>query len=116
MEEKRKFGRIPFGTIVSVVTDNQPQRGELQDLSLQGAQILLETPSTSAVESPCQLRLPLSSDLILEFGGVIRYFKDKIIGIHFTQTDPESFGHLIRLMELNTGDAEKIHRELHSAD
>ncbi|OHB32149.1 MAG: hypothetical protein A2X84_03545 [Desulfuromonadaceae bacterium GWC2_58_13] len=116
MQEKRKFGRIPFGTIVTVVTDNHPHRGVLQDLSLKGALVLLDAPPPATAAPTCQLRLPLSPDLILEFQGVITHIHEKAAGIHFTQTDPESFGHLIRLMELNTGDPEKIHRELHGAD
>jgi hypothetical protein len=112
MQEKRKFGRIPFGTTVTVVTDNQPHQGTIQDLSLNGALVLLETPGSPTAETPCQLRLPLSPDLTLEFKGVVAHEKDNTIGIHFIQTDPESFSHLIRLMELNTGDSDKIHGEL----
>ncbi len=114
MQEKRKFGRIPFGTIVTVVTANQPCQGAIQDLSLNGALVLLDKPGSSpTAETPCQLRLPLSPDLILEFQGVVVYEKDNAIGIHFIQSDPESFSHLIRLMELNTGDGDKIQAELH---
>jgi len=115
MEEKRKFGRIPFGTVATVVIDNNPVRGTLQDLSLKGALVRLDDPPPATL-SGCQLRLPLSADITLEFQGVITHINAQAIGIHFIQTDPESFGHLIRLMELNTGDAEKIHRELHGGD
>jgi hypothetical protein len=112
MQEKRKFGRIPFGTTVTVVTDNHLHQGAIQDISLNGALVLLETPGFPTAETLCQLRLPLSADLTLEFQGVIAHKKDNTIGIKFIQTDPTSFSHLIRLMELNTGDGEKIQDEL----
>ncbi|MEJ2201536.1 MAG: PilZ domain-containing protein [Desulfuromonadaceae bacterium] len=111
MEEKRKFGRIPFGTQVTINVQDKFWQGLLLDLSLHGAQVQLEDAAPTK-DSPCQLRLPLSADLTLEFRGVVSHSEGKISGIHFTQTDPESYGHLIRLMELNTGDAEKVHQEI----
>lgn len=113
MQEKRKFGRIPFGTIVTVLSGGQSHQGALQDLSLNGARIHFDTPPALATATHCQLRLPLSADLILEFQGEVAYAGDTTIGIHFIQTDPESFSHLVRLMELNTGDDVKLPGELH---
>jgi PilZ domain len=115
MQERRKFGRIPFGTSVTVKIQDKSWTGTLQDLSLKGAQACLET-SAPENDSPCQFRIPLSRDLILEFQGVVTHTDGNTVGIHFTQTDPESFGHLFRLMELNTGDSEKIHKEIFSSN
>ncbi len=116
MQEKRKFERIPFGTTVTVVTDHQSHQGALQDLSLNGAKITLGTPAAPAPDSPCQLRLALTDELTLEFQGVVAHVCENTVGIRFTRTDPVSFGHLIRLMELNTGDGDKIHQELQGSD
>ncbi len=115
MQEKRKFRRIPFDSNVTVVTNNQPYQGAIQDLSLHGALVQLATPEAPGASTPCQLHLPLSSDLSLEFQGIVAHEKDNTIGIHFTLTDPESFRHLVRLMELNTGDGDKIQDELHGS-
>lgn len=115
MLEKRKFGRIPFGTAVTIKIDDQSWTGALQDLSLNGAQLHMAGPVPTK-DAPCQFRIPLSPDLTLEFQGVISHSEGNTLGLRFIQTDPESFGHLIRLMELNTGDAEKIQHELHGND
>jgi len=116
MPENRKFGRISFGTIVTVITNGQTCKGTLHDLSLNGAKIILDSPAAPTPNNPCLMRLPLSKDLTLEFQGVVVHAYESTVGIQFTQTDPESFGHLIRLMELNTGNPEKVHQELHLTD
>ncbi len=116
MQEKRRFGRIPFGAIVSLSVEGHTYKGALHDLSLNGAKILLDAPNAPGLKSHCRLKLPLSKDLNLEFEGEVVHAFESTVGLRFTESDPESFGHLIRLMELNTGDAEKVHDELHHID
>ncbi|MDY0268238.1 PilZ domain-containing protein [Trichloromonas sp.] len=113
MQEKRRFGRIPFGSIVSLSFEGHTCKGALHDISLNGAKILLDAPVAPGLKSHCHLKLPLSKELILEFEGEVVHAYESLVGLRFTESDPESFGHLIRLMELNSGDAEKVHDELH---
>lgn len=113
MQDKRRFGRIPFGAIVSFTVQDQTYKGALHDISLNGAKILLDAREGPVLKSHCRLKLPLSDELILEFEGEVVHAYESIVGLRFTESDPESFGHLIRLMELNTGNAEKVHDELH---
>ena len=116
MQEKRRFGRIPFGAIVSLSAQDQTYKGALHDISLNGAKILLDAPDGPILNSHCRLHLPLSDELVLEFAGEVVHAFASVVGLRFTESDPESFGHLIRLMELNTGNAEKVHDELHHID
>lgn len=112
MQEKRKFGRVPFGSSVGVVVEGESWVGALHDLSLKGAQVEFVSIPPLETGSGCTVRLSLSADLILEFKAEVAHAHGNLLGVKFIQTDMDSFSHLHRLMELNTGDDEKVHKEL----
>ncbi|HDR46617.1 MAG TPA: PilZ domain-containing protein [Geoalkalibacter subterraneus] len=111
MEEKRRFGRIPFGHAVTLTTEGENLVGRLIDLSLKGAKVQT-APSTLKFGEQCRFLLALAEEIALEFRCEVVHVEEDLLGVKFIEADPDSFAHLLRLMELNTGDAEKIAEEV----
>ena len=117
MEEKRRFGRIRFGTEVSVDASGVRYSGALTDLSLKGAAVRFQTLPPQQAFAPLSLTIPLGSGKIsLEFSVEVAHVSGDQVGFHFVATDLETAGHLRRLLELNTGDPDQIDRELCLSD
>lgn len=114
MVEKRKFGRIPFGTDVFVTVKGVEYSGALTDLSLKGASVRFVTSPPQQAALPWTLTIPLggSGEIALTFSVETAHVNDDIMGFHFVETDLDTATHLRRLLELNTGDPEQIEREL----
>ncbi len=114
MSEKRYFGRVSFGTDARLDIDGQRMTGALLDISLKGALLEFETPPQIKAKTACHLSIHLpNSDVVLDFNAEAVHFHDRCIGVKFTESDPDSFSHLRRLLELNTGDPEQVEKELH---
>lgn len=113
MQEKRRFGRIPFGHPVTLETAAGQRSGKLVDISLKGAKIEFQQMIEVQEGELCRFLLALSDGITLSFTASPIHREGTTLGVKFTQADPDSFSHLLRLMELNTGDAEKIAAELH---
>lgn len=113
MEEKRHFGRIPFGTEVALIIDGKSHPGALLDISLKGALVRFARPHLLREAGSCLLSLPLAPDIVLNFFADAVHFQEDGVGLKFTSMEARTFAHLVRLLELNTGDAEKVERELH---
>ncbi|SDL31322.1 PilZ domain-containing protein [Geoalkalibacter ferrihydriticus] len=112
MEEKRRFGRIPFGSSVTLEIEGQEVAAHLLDLSLKGAKVSLPLSKSLNRETPCRFLLRLADHLTLDFRALIVHQEGETLGLKFVEADPESFAHLLRLMELNSGDSDKIEREM----
>jgi hypothetical protein len=112
MEQRRNFGRIPFGTTTYLQLDRERHAGSLIDISLKGAQIQFETPIQMAIGQSCRLSIPLSDNVLLTFNAEVVHCQDHRTGFKFTALDADTFAHLVRLLELNTGDPEQVEQEL----
>lgn len=112
MEDQRKFGRIPFGSRVILECENRMVHGSLHDLSLKGAKVALNDELAMEESESCLFVLELSAGIKLTFRARVIHCEGQTVGLKFTESDPESFAHLLRLMELNTGDSEQVEREL----
>jgi len=117
MSEKRKFSRITFAGKCSL---NETLTGPLKiwqtkvfDISLKGA--LVECPDfwSYPTDSAVMLNLSLEgSDIILECEGVICHQESGRLGIKFLTLNLDTISHLKRLIQLNLGDDESLHREI----
>ncbi|MDY6850145.1 MAG: PilZ domain-containing protein [Geoalkalibacter sp.] len=112
MQEKRRFGRIPFGHAVTLMTEDGSLVGRLIDLSLKGAKVQTEPPASLQLGAQCRFLLSLDEEITLNFCCEAVHVADDHLRLKFIEADPDSFAHLLRLMELNTGDAEKIAEEM----
>jgi hypothetical protein len=112
MDEKRRFSRILFATSARLFQGEHTWETKIFDLCLNGA--LVETPKAfSPDDSPLSLRfcLPESDIEITMQVGVI--LKDKQhLRLECLHIDIDSISHLKRMVELNLGDTELLHREL----
>jgi len=85
---------------------------EIENLSLKGARFRRPESFTATPGSRGQLNLELADGSAIGMGVVIDHCAGRHLGVHWTEIDVDSLVLLRRLMELNTGDAEEIEREL----
>ena len=113
MDEKRHFGRVLFGTEVLLEFEGERYRQELTDVSLNGALVTLKEAVDIGSDALCRLTIPLSEDVQMTFQARAVHFEQNQVGLKFTEADTVSLSHLRRLLELNTGNPERIENELH---
>ena len=112
-DERRRFSRIAFHRPATVELAAERATCELLDVSLKGA--LVEAPVTfrGAVGQACVLTIQLDAgDAVVRMDGTIVHRKGAQLGIRCTGIDLDSIAHLRRIVELNLGDEELLHREL----
>jgi len=113
MNEQRHFRRIPFSSHSVVKCRKSVHDAELLDISLRGALFRIEGAPGIPVATSCELGIDFSGcNIRLQFSGELMHREEDRYGFRLGTTDLDSFTHLRRLLELNTGDPEEIHREL----
>jgi c-di-GMP-binding flagellar brake protein YcgR len=113
MEERRYFKRVPFATEVTVSIGGTKIAGELYDISLKGALVKLPAGTTTAVDESCPLTITLPpSDIVLTTSTRVVHAHPPFYGLRFTEMDADTLTHLRRLVELNTGAADRMSDEL----
>ncbi len=109
-DERRKRSRVPVHFEVSILIEDAVYQVETINLSLTG--VLCSTHPRFQNNTPCQVRIKLNDRATINLeGNILRIHGDEA-AISFTSMDDESFFHLKRIMELNSGDADKIDQEL----
>jgi PilZ domain len=112
-DERRRFSRITFHRPAELEVRAERATCELLDVSLKGA--LVEAPLTFRVGpgQACTLTIRLDAgDALIRMEGVIVHGEGAQAGIRCTGIDLESIAHLRRIVELNLGDEDLLHREL----
>ena len=113
MTTPRRFGRIPFATTLSLTHKDRTYQGSLQDIALKGALLHFDRLPPLQPNDICQLDIPLlNSDIVMHFSAEAIHFHQETIGFRFVEMGLETMSHLRRLLELNTGNAEKIEQEM----
>lgn len=113
MENKRKFQRVPFQCQSLVKCGEQAYAGELLDISMKGALLLLRDIPELEMEHVYFLDITLAnSDIHLQFEASLAHRQENHYGFIFISEDLETFSHLRRLLELNIGDTDLVDREL----
>jgi hypothetical protein len=113
--ERRQFHRISFEGVAYLECKGSERRVRLLDLSLHGALVNLdgEAQGTPAGDgTPCRLRVPLAPDLDILLDTRIARVTGSELGLAVERLDLDSAQHLKRLVELNLGDDELLHRDL----
>jgi len=114
-EEKsqRRFDRVAFDAECELHINGQPPAVvELHDISLKGA--LVEAKGEIAVEigDAAELVLYLSNEVMIRMPSILRSKRDLLLGFEVDKLDLDSIAHLRRLIELNLGSEEAVHRNL----
>ena len=109
----RQYVRIPFAADVLLHLPDRTVTVHLVDIALKGALVQTDAAAGLALEEKCRLELPLADDGEgLVMSGKIVHLDQQHVGIACQDIDITSLTRLRRLIELNTGDAELMHREL----
>ncbi|MBP8288170.1 MAG: PilZ domain-containing protein, partial [Rhodoferax sp.] len=110
---QRIFSRVPFSAPVTLHLAQQTLDVTLLDIALKGALVRTATPMPLQLQQPCRLLLPLTDDGEgIEMAGRIVHLEDSNVGMKCEDIDLPSLTQLRRLLELNTGDADLMDREL----
>jgi hypothetical protein len=112
-DSQRLFSRVPFQAQVSLHLAGQSIDVTLLDIALKGALVATSSPVALNLQDACRLVLPLTDggDAI-EMLGKIVHLEGQNVGMECQGIDVTSLTRLRRLLELNTGDAELMDREL----
>lgn len=109
----RHFSRVPFQAEVQLHLTGRELTVQLIDIALKGALVQTETLQGLVIHEKCRLVLPLTEggDSIVMAGRIV-HLEDQQVGIECLDIDVTSLTRLRRLIELNTGDVDLMHREL----
>jgi len=109
----RRFDRVAFDAECELhITGQPPAVVELHDISLKGA--LIESPTALDLEigGDAELILYLSNEVMIRMPSILRSVRDNCYGFEVNKLDLDSIAHLRRLIELNLGSEELVHRNL----
>jgi PilZ domain len=115
ISEKRKFTRIPFTANAQLVNAEGRWNSELVDVSLQG--LLINEPQNWSAEIGQHFIVKLEikdSNINIQMDAVVAHQEEGKVGFQCKHIDLDSITHLRRLVELNIGDSEILHRELYA--
>jgi hypothetical protein len=109
----RHFSRIPFDAEGLLHLHDRTINVHLVDIAFKGALVQTATPQPLVPQEKCRLVLPLTDGGDgVEMAGKIVHLENQHIGIECQDIDVTSLTRLRRLLELNTGDADLMNREL----
>lgn len=112
-ESHRLFSRVPFSAAVTLHLPGKTLVVTLLDIALKGALVQTNVSEDIQLQAPCRLMLPLSNDgETIEMAGTVAHLNDRHVGLRCEHMDLTSLTLLRRLLELNTGDADLMDREL----
>ncbi len=112
-EERRHYSRVPFDAEISIYTQERSCPAHLLDISLKGALVEFHTGSPFSKGTTCHLKINLNgAELVLDIASKLVFCKEEQAGLEFQEIDLDCLTHLRRLLELNTGDSEKVKDEL----
>lgn len=117
-KEKRHYSRIPFECDgITITTGDSTWQTELIDICLNGALLVRPEGWNPAIGSDCRVDIRLNDDVVITMmqASVAHNHHDRV-GIRSEVIDLDSISHLRRLVELNLGDPELVHRELAELD
>lgn len=110
---RRQFTRVPFEAAVVLSTFPGKHDCQLVDISLKGALVERTLPWDTKVGEPCSLLIKLAGDgTSIQMVGDVAHVEQNRLGIRCADIDLESITVLRRLLELNLGDEEALHREI----
>jgi len=114
-KDQRHFTRIPFDCDASILDqDKHAWSTQLLDISLNGVLVARPEDWQPSLGDECRLRLKLNNNgTVIEMKqAAVAHIHEDRIGFKCEFIDIESITHLKRLVELNLGDPELVHREL----
>jgi len=112
--DKRKRTRVEFSIKVEIARPGgEFKYMDLRDLSMRGLYAYTRKPFN--IGEDCDIRISLiesNDEAVIGLKGVVVRRDDEGMGVQFTEIDADGFQHLKNIIYYNTGDPEKIDREL----
>lgn len=113
IDNLRHYSRVPFDAKVTLHVKDRESTVHLIDIALKGALVESDGAHALAINDPCELVLALAhGDEVITMVGRIAHLKGPQVGVECLETDINSLTLLRRLIELNTGNAERTNQEL----
>lgn len=112
--ERRHFWRAHFRGEASLKQGHQALPCRLDDISLKGALVEMETATQVAKGGQAQLLLELASGTAIAMQVSIVHVEGRLVGLRCDSIDIDSLTHLRRMIELNAGDTAVFERDLSS--
>jgi hypothetical protein len=112
-DERRRFSRIAFHRPAELDLRSHRIGCELVDVSLKGA--LVEVPAGASVAPGARCSLAIHLDAggaAIRMEGEVAHVQGDLVGVKCDEIDLESIAHLRRLVELNLGNDDVLHRAL----
>lgn len=110
---QRRFDRVEFDAECELHIHGQPPAVvQLHDISLHGALVISPHELELALGDEAELILYLSNEVMIRMPSLLRSKRDLQYGFEVKRLDLDSVAHLRRLVELNLGSDELIHRNL----
>ena len=111
--ERRNYSRVKFEAETACLWQGTSFPAHLLDISLKGALVEFDGVIPFAKGSDCHLELALNGrQLVIAFEARAVFEAKSQVGLEFMSIDLEALTHLRRLVELNTGDSDKVKDEL----
>ncbi|MCG9727352.1 PilZ domain-containing protein [Vibrio brasiliensis] len=113
MIERRRFSRIVYQAQALLKQESTQVTALVSDLSLHG--LLMTSEQSDLLDSGKQVDVEFSlpgSDVTIQLVGNIVGLNNNVIRLSIDHIDIESIGHLRRLVELNVGDDDLLHRDI----
>jgi hypothetical protein len=112
-DERRRFSRVVFHRPAELDARVERASCEVLDVSLKGALVEAPVGFKAGVGRPCTLTIRLDAgDATIRMEGEIVHREGIQVGVRCREIDLDSIAHLRRLVELNLGDEDLLHREL----
>ncbi|MDC5704073.1 PilZ domain-containing protein [Vibrio europaeus] len=113
MIERRRFSRIVYQAQATLTQESTEVIALVCDLSLHG--LLATSEQSDQLDTDKQVDVEFSlagSDVTIQLVGNIVGLNNNVIRVSIDHIDIESIGHLKRLVELNVGDDDLLHRDI----
>ena len=113
MIERRRFSRVVYQAQAVLTQESTKVHALVSDLSLHGLLVTCDESTLLDAGKQVDVEFSLSgSDVSIQLVGNIVGLNNNVIRISIDHIDIESIGHLKRLVELNVGDDDLLHREI----
>ncbi|WP_329604794.1 MULTISPECIES: PilZ domain-containing protein [Vibrio] len=111
--ERRRFLRVIYQAPVTLKQGDLTFPAMVRDISLHGMLVHCEAPQSLSTDTVIEVSLQLpDSDVEINLIANIVDLKANILRLKVDHIDLESLAHLKRLVELNMGNDDMLHRDL----
>ena len=110
--DRRRFRRIAFDAKTELKQNGQQWPVQLVDLSLKGLLVQKPAPWLGKGDEPFDVDIHLDAQTDVSMQVRLTHDDQGQLGFVCEHIDLDSISHLRRLIELNLGDEEELHREL----